>query len=294
MDVQALKNQLLTLINDQSLLATPHLEARKEALDLIAYVGEIVKIPGNHSDLQDVYYQSLALCEQLRTIDQQLFQRVRADLIAGNFGPDSLRTLLNQFTAYTPDQRGQPDFEYNGLDVLLEQAIFPAPFPTQSREREPGMIRYEATPARIILELIDSLTLTPHDYFVDLGSGLGLVVILFHLLTGLPATGIEFDPVYCEYAQSRAAELNLKKVTFLNADARSADLSQGTIFYFFTPFINEVFNTVLEKLRQQAKRRSLYICSYGTCTLELAKLPWLQIRDPAMEHDFKLAIFTSL
>ena len=28
-------------------------------------------------------------------------------------------------------------------------------------------------------------------------------------------------------------------------------------------------------------------------TYDLIKLPWLQIRDPAMEHDFKLAIFTS-
>jgi predicted RNA methylase len=155
------------------------------------------------------------------------------------------------------------------------------------------MIRYEATPAKIILELVYQLQFTPQDLFIDLGSGLGLVVILVHLLTGTSAMGIEYDPVYCAYARARAVELGLTEATFLNADARRADLSNGSIFYLFTPFIDEVFEAVIEKLRRLAKKRPLYICSYGTCTIELAKLPWLQIRDPAMEHDFKLAIFSS-
>ena len=49
----------------------------------------------------------------------------------------------------------------------------------------------------------------------------------------------------------------------------------------------------MERLRYTAIRKEIYICSYGTITFDLAKLPWLQIRDPLMEHDFRLAIFTS-
>jgi len=55
----------------------------------------------------------------------------------------------------------------------------------------------------------------------------------------------------------------------------------------------QYFDSVLERLRYVAIRKAIYICSYGTITFNLAKLPWLQIRDPAMEHDFRLAIFTS-
>jgi hypothetical protein len=61
----------------------------------------------------------------------------------------------------------------------------------------------------------------------------------------------------------------------------------------FTPFVNQVFSSVLERLRYTAIRKKIYVCSYGTITFDLTKLPWLQIRDPAMEHDFRLAIFTS-
>jgi len=155
------------------------------------------------------------------------------------------------------------------------------------------MIRYEATPARVILELIDSLRFTPNDVFFDLGSGLGLVVMLVNLLTGNRSVGIEYDPVYCEYAQSCADALNLKEIIFIQSDVRKVDLNTGNIFYLFTPFVNEILDSVLERLRYTAIRKQIYICSYGTITYDLIKLPWLQIRDPAMEHDFRLAIFTS-
>jgi predicted RNA methylase len=133
----------------------------------------------------------------------------------------------------------------------------------------------------------------PQDCFVDIGSGLGLVAMLVNMLTGVPTIGVEYDPAYCSYAQARALEFGLKDVSFVNIDARQADFSHGSIFYLFTPFIDEIFDTVMNKLRVLAKRKAFYVCSYGTCNLELAQLPWLHIRDPAMEHDFRLAIFTS-
>ncbi len=118
------------------------------------------------------------------------------------------------------------------------------------------------------------------------------MVMVVNLLTGVKSLGIEFDPAYCEYAQNCAANLKLQGVSFLQSDARKADLNAGNIFYLFTPFVNEIFESVLERLRYTAIRKPIYICSYGTITYDLINLPWLQIRDPAMVHDFKLAIFT--
>lgn len=57
----------------------------------------------------------------------------------------------------------------------------------------------------------------------------------------------------------------------------------------------------LENLNQQiyiirvqadllAGRPPLRICTLGTCTPEVARLRWLQITDPARNHDFKLAL----
>jgi len=294
MDKQELNDELSALLKDKTLFEEPRLNARKEALDSIAYLGQVLQRRGWMNEFDILFKQVLDLKDQLQAVDSNLFQRVRTDLLSGNYSRKSLRALLNQFTGYTPDQRGQPDYEYDSLDVFLERVIFPAQFPTESRERAHGMIRYEATPARVILELVDSLSFTPEDVVIDLGSGLGLVVILVNLLTGVPAVGIEYDPAYCTYSLTRARELNLTDVTFVNTDVRQADLNPGSIFYLFTPFFDEVFDAVIEKLRLLARKRIIYVCSYGSCTMELTKLPWLQIRDPAMEHDFKLAIFTSL
>ena len=131
------------------------------------------------------------------------------------------------------------------------------------------------------------------DVFVDIGSGLGFVVFLVNLLTGVHSVGIEYDPAYCQHAQEQANDMRLENVTFINTDARDADLNVGTVFYLFTPFVNEIFNSVMERLRYTAMRKPIYICSYGTITFDLVKLPWLKLVDPAMEHDFKLAVFTS-
>jgi hypothetical protein len=288
-----LKPQILALLNDKTLFEETNLKARMDAIDFIKYAGQARHLKGQDLELGKLYQEATNLQARLVETNEALFQRMRSDLRAGNYTQEILKAYLMKFTDYAPRNRGQPRFEFDVLDALLANVIFWPDPPSESRSRTSGMIRYEPTPANIILELIDSVPLLPQDLFVDIGSGLGLVVILVNLLTGVPALGIEYDPAYCAYAQARAAELGLKDVTFINVDARQADFDQGSIFYLFTPFIDEIFDIVIEKLRPVAKKRSIYVCSYGTCTTELAKLPWLQIRDPAMEHDFSLAIFIS-
>ncbi len=293
MDIEKLRAELEALLADPTLFEETNLHARNEVIVFIKYTGDVLQIPGYGGEVEPLYQKALDLRDQLVAVNQNLFQSVRSDIQSGNFTPESFRAFLNQFTSYIPGEPSQIDFEYDGLDVLLEQVFFPEPPPTESWKRSSGMIRYEATPVRIILEMVDSIRFLPEDVFIDIGSGLGLVVMLVNLLTGVKSVGIEFDPAYCNYAKNCAADLNLQGVTFIQSDARNADLNSGSIFYLFTPFVNEIFESVLERLRYAAIRKKIYICSYGTITYDLVKLPWLQIIDPAMEHDFKLAIFTS-
>ena len=293
MDIDKLRADLAVLLADQSLFDQTKLHDRNEAIELIKYAGDVLEVPGYAGALDPLYQPALALRDKLIQTNEALFHRVRRTLQSGDFTPKSLRASFDKFTDYVPGKNSSAEQEYDGLDLLLGAAIFPETAPGESRKRALGMIRYQPTPARVILEMIDSLHFTPQDIFFDIGSGLGLVVILVHLLTGVPCVGIEYDPAYWEYARRSAEALNLKDVTFIQNDARNANLNAGTIFYLFTPFVNEVFESVLERLRYTALRHPIYICSYGTITYDLIRLPWLQIRDPAMEHDFKLAIFTS-
>ena len=293
MDVKKLRADLANVLADESLFDEANLHARNEAIVFIKYAGDVLSIPGYAEGLDRQFQQALNLRDNLKQVNKQLFQRVRTDLQTGNYTPENLRVFFDKFTDYAPGQRNQPDFEYDGLDILLEKVLFPTPPPSESRKRASGMIRFEATPARIILEMIDTVKFIPDDVFIDIGSGLGFVVMLVNLLTGVQSIGVEYDPIFCVYAQKQAREIGLENVSFFNADARNADLNAGNIFYLFTPFVNEVFDSVLERLRYTSIRKPIHICSYGTITYDLVKLPWLHLIDPAMEYDFKLAVFTS-
>jgi hypothetical protein len=293
MDIENLRADLDNLLGDDSLFEETNLHTRNEAIVFIKYAGDVLSIPGYAESLDLQFQQALKLRNELQEVNENLFQRVRTDIQNGNFTPESLRAFFDSFTSYKSEDRGEPSFEYDGLDILVEQVLFPTPLPSESRKRASGMIRYEATPARIILEMIDTAKFISEDVFIDIGSGFGLVVMLVNLLTGIRSIGIEYDPVFCEYAKKQATNLRLGNVSFINIDARDANLNIGNIFYLFTPFVNEIFDSVLERLRYTSIRKPIHICSYGTITYDLVKLPWLQLLDPAMEHDFRLAVFAS-
>ena len=156
---------------------------------------------------------------------------------------------------------------------------------------EPEMVHLEPTPARVVLEMVDRLHLQLEDVFYDLGSGLGQVAILVHLLSGIRTIGVEVEPAYYEVACDRAWVLGLSDVCFVNEDARTADYMRGSVFYLFTPFKGQMLQAVLDRLHQEARARPIRVCSYGPCTPHVAQQPWLRSVGPGADHEFKLAVF---
>lgn len=128
------------------------------------------------------------------------------------------------------------------------------------------MVHCEETPARTILDLMDQCVIGAQDVFYDLGSGLGQVVLLVHLLAGVKAKGVEFEPAFCEFARKQAAALGLTAVDFINTNARNADYSDGTVFFLFTPFRGQILHDVLERLEQAARQRQIRLCTFGSCS----------------------------
>ncbi len=161
------------------------------------------------------------------------------------------------------------------LDALLSALV--GPEPASTRPLEPGLIHFQAAPSAVVMAGLALLELGPADCLLDVGSGLGHVALLSHLLTGARARGIELEPAYVDRARSVAARLGLDDVVFEVADARQADLGQPSAVFFFTPLVGE-------PLRALASRVACPLLAYGPGTPELGRArSWAEVRGDASD-----------
>jgi len=268
-------------------------KARTEALNFILMIDNLVQVRSKDRELKLIHDRCITLRRNIEEINAGVFTQLRTKIKNQDFSPIQLKTHFHQFTDYRSDFPHQPHYGYEDLDSLVAGIFLPAPAPTETLEREYGMVRYQPTPASVILELIDHVSLSKADVFYDLGSGLGQIVGLINVFTGVRCIGIEYQPSYCEYARDVIEDLRLEKASFINSDVRNVDLSEGTIFFLFNPFGGVIFDAVMDKLHQVALNHKITICSYGASTEPLSENPWLEILEPETNHEFKLAIFRS-
>jgi SAM-dependent methyltransferase len=134
-----------------------------------------------------------------------------------------------------------------------------------------GSVPYLPCGVDEIVAMVRGLPLRSTDEFVDLGSGIGRVVILVHLLSGARARGIEIQEHLVRMARARSRELSLAEVSFVHDDARDAELD-GSVFFLYAPFNGQMLIAVLRRLEEVARRRRIVVC---TVDLELRGLAWL-------------------
>lgn len=160
------------------------------------------------------------------------------------------------------------------VDTLLAVPEEPPDQPVLPR----GSVPYLPAGVDEILAMVAEVPLRRQDRFVDLGSGLGRVVLLAHLLSGAAAHGIEIQAPLVEKAQSCAQTLGLLPVSFQCADAATADLD-GTVFFLYSPFTGMTLRRVLDRLAGLPPGRSLTIAAVG---LELPGETWLRPRSTSL------------
>ncbi|HZX57922.1 MAG TPA: class I SAM-dependent methyltransferase [Mucilaginibacter sp.] len=285
---------------DSSLREEKNFDKRIEAIDFIDFqiidlIENLLQKNGQAGDLISLKTRAEKVKSELEEINFNLFQKLRANIRKGRYPRQAFRKLVNEYVGFDLNDIGhQQEPGYDNLDIFIN-GLFPfQAMPGQTIDLEPDMVFYQKTPARIVFELVEKCQLTKDDVFFDLGSGLGQVAILINLLAGIPVKGVEFEPAFCDYARACAAELNLSNVTFINADARKADYSDGTVFFMYTPFGGEMLREVLEILRKQSLHRKIKIITYGPCTAQTAPQGWLYSAVPKDDNIYNLAIFNSL
>lgn len=218
-----------------------------------------------------------------------MYQRIAA----GEHRGLTLRRTLDNYTSYRPGVPAQAHFAEDSLDYLLRGVLTPAPHPPETQPRNLDMVHLELSPARVALEFIDRVEPKRDDIFYDLGAGLGQIVLLVHLLTGIQAWGVEVEPAYVAYARRVAGKLSVAGAHFVHADARHAELGNGTLFYLFTPFRGPLLQDVLQRLHAVAQQHTIQIGAYGSCSRQLAQQPWLAPQDDHANDEYKLALFRS-
>ncbi|MET0255067.1 MAG: methyltransferase domain-containing protein, partial [Luteibacter sp.] len=183
---------------------------------------------------------------------------------------------------------------YDPLDTLLagvlaldEPLAEAGPLPAE-------MVFYQPTPARHIVDGITRGAIGPGDVVLDLGSGLGHVPLLAHILTGARCHGVERDASYVNVATRAATGLGLSGVTFTEGDARDAGFDGVDVFYLFTPFIGSVLRDVVAKIAAVAATRPVRIVALGPCTRTFARQPWLRSDDTDPEASERIVLFRSV
>jgi hypothetical protein len=286
----ALQSMVGELEQDHHLDKPDHLRQRIDALDrLDAYLDAYLleeRVPGIGSVSSELHHRARSIYTRFEAANIELYQTIRREVQQGVRPASLLQWAPN------PGSIGDAAVEgYDYLDELISGVL---------QFDDPGagvlqltdeMVFYQPTPARHIFDLIHRTALTERDVLVDLGSGLGHVPLLAAICTNARSIGIELDAAYVDCARKSAKALNLNNVAFFQQDARKANLSDGTVFYLYTPFTGTILRAVLDSLQQEAASRKIRICSFGPCTPIIAGESWLNAIGTPEPN--RIAIFSS-
>jgi hypothetical protein len=274
--------------------------SRMEAIDLLDFhiidrIEGWLQKEGPDEKLSGLKHRAEQAKRELEMIDINLFKQLREKIGTGTYTHASFSAMIRLYLGHDGSHTARQDQAgYDHLDVFLNGLLADRPIPEATNARKPEMVFYQKTPARIIFELTRLAELKPGDLFFDIGSGLGQVCILVNLISGAATKGIEYEPAYCHYAQTSAAQLNLSNVEFINKDARNGDYAQGTVFFLYTPFEGHMLQDMLDILQKESQKRTITIFTYGPCSPQVARQDWLYEINDGADNPHQLYQFRSL
>jgi hypothetical protein len=279
--IREIKSEIESRDNYAALYEEANFSERAETLDFLEtdVIDRIEVLSGRNGwspELAGLMQAAQGLRTRLEAVDEGLFRRLRQEIATGHCTGSALKERITRYAGTGKNGASQPGEGYDQLDGLVNGLLLAEAAPEAPDKRDPEMYFYQPTPVRIVLEMLDLAGLRQGDVFYDIGSGLGQVSILVHLLSGVQVKAVEIEPVYCDYARRCAINLNIAGVQFINLDARAVDYSDGTVFYLYTPFVGGMLEQVLGKLRRVSTKKMIRLYTYGPCTRQVAGAKWLE------------------
>jgi SAM-dependent methyltransferase len=139
------------------------------------------------------------------------------------------------------------------LHVIVGAAVIAQlPATTQRQPARPVDMYFVPTRQDVADQMLVMARVTEKDVVYDLGSGDGRILILAAQKFGARGVGVELDPRLVEISRQVAREGEVAdRVTFIEGDLFSADISQATVV---TLYLSPGLNRQLEaKLRRELK-----------------------------------------
>jgi hypothetical protein len=159
---------------------------------------------------------------------------------------------------------------FRNRDVWVDEVLGFEPPPPDIPDLPRESVPYLPCGVDEILAMLREVSVGSEHELVDLGSGLGRVVILSRLIAGARAHGIEIQEPLVRRARARAVALGAD-VSFTHANVADVELD-GSIFFLYAPCNGEMLTAVLARLKEVAERRPIVVCAVG---LEFQGVSWL-------------------
>jgi SAM-dependent methyltransferase len=129
-----------------------------------------------------------------------------------------------------------------------------------SSDNKDHAVHYQATKARPLLRLLESLKLPPESVFVDLGSGKGRALLIASKYRFKRVVGVEFCSALCVEARKnyeifQQRSFSLSPVEIIECDAAKYEFKEDeNIFYLYNPFGQVVLRQVLANIGRSLER----------------------------------------
>jgi hypothetical protein len=226
-----------------------------------AYADALLRMAWARSRDLEERGQLLGVLAELRAASRRSHAPLRACIASGELRGVGLR---ERFDAVPPLER----------DHFVEEVLGIAYPPLDEGAPGTDLMSYAPSGYDEIVYAFEQSKLGPGERFLDLGAGLGKVVMLAELLTSAVSSGIEYDEQLCGLGNEARRELGLRDARLEANDARELANVQADVVFMYLPFSGEVLAGVLERLLVRPPR---CLC---TGALELTRYPQLSLAAP--------------
>jgi len=156
--------------------------------------------------------------------------------------------------------------------------------PFSQRAKHEDNLGYASPDYWYIRAMARRLKLAREDVFYDIGCGMGRVLCVVAGRRIRKCVGIELLEPLCEKARCNALRLRGRKapIEIICADAATADLSEGTVYYLFNPFGEDTLRDFLANLETSISRdpRKVTVVYYNSAHESVLKESgWLNKSD---------------